>query len=137
MDRGFQHKMRDGVIQQGIKHLPPFSLALRDSTNLTDPFGNYRPNSYMEPINDLGPGYQRDFTQGVMFGELDARGFRVDYDPLRNPREPSRMEVVPIQSREDQIGQIYRQGFDSIFSTGFAVQPPTPLPIDLKGFQWI
>ena len=137
MEDAIHDKLRDEVIQEGMKQLPPFSLALKDTTNLTDPFGNYRPNSYMEPINDLGPGYQKDFTQGVMLGELDARGFKPDYDPLRNPREPSRMEVVPIQSKQDQLGQIYRQGFDYVFSTGFYVQPPTPGPIDLKGFQWI
>ena len=137
MEDAIHDKMRDDVIQEGMKQLPPFSVALRDSTNLPDPFGHYRPNSYMEPVNDLGPGYQRDFTQGVMLGELDAHGFRPDYDPLRNPREPSRMEIVPIQSREDQLGQIYRQGFDHTLSTGFSVQPPTPGPIQLKGFQWI
>ena len=130
-------KIRDDVVQEGIKSLPPFSIALNDNTNMRDPYGNYRPNNFMEPVNSLGPGYQRDFTQGVEFRELDMIGFRPDYDPLRNPRERTRMGMLPIQTREEQLSQIYRQGFDSTFHTGFAVQPPYQGPIDLKGLQWM
>jgi hypothetical protein len=105
---------------------------------MPDPYGNYRPNNYFEPVNNLGPGYQRDFTQSVEFGELDARGFKPDYDSMRDPRGQSRLlPAVPIQTREEQLSQIYRQGFDATFHTGFAVEPPTPGPMSLKGFQWM
>ena len=137
MEDAIHDRIRDAVVSEGIKNLPPISIALNDNTNLRDPYGNYRPNNFMEPVNDLGPGYQKDFTQGVEFRELDRMGFRPDYDTLRNPRELSRMGMMPIQTREEQLQQIYRQGFDSTFHTGFAVQPPYVMPIDLKGNQWI
>jgi len=104
--------IRDAIIKDGMMRLPPISYALNDTTGLPDPYGNYRPNNYLEPVNNLGPGYQRDFTQRVEFGELDARGFRPDYDPLRTPRQISRMEIIPIEDRETQLRQIYTKGFD-------------------------
>ena len=128
----------DAVIADGLRSLPPISVALKDNLPMADPYGNYRPNNYFEPVNNLGPGYQKDFTQTVEFGELDRRGFKPDYDPLRTPREPSRLlPAVPIQTKDEQLRQIYRQGFDATFHTGFAVEPPTAGPIDLKGFQWM
>ena len=73
MEDAIHDKIHGEVVQEGIKNLPPVSLALHDTTNLPDPYGNYRPNNYLEPVNNLG-GYQRDCTQGEMFSELDARG---------------------------------------------------------------
>ena len=128
----------DAVIQDGLRSLPPISVALKDNIPCPDPYGNYRPNNYFEPVNNLQPGYQRDFTQSVEFGELDARGFKPDYDPLRTPRAVSRLlPAVSIQTKDEQLRQIYRQGYDATFHTGFAVEPPTPGPMSLKGFQWM
>ena len=128
MEDAIHDRIRDAVVQEGMKSLPPISIALNDNTYMRDPYGNYRPNNFFEPVNVAGSGYQRDFTQGVQNGELDARGFKPDYDPLRNPRERTRMEIVPIQ-RDSAL--------DYIFSTGFEVQPPYVPPIDLKGLQWM
>ena len=128
----------DAAVEDGLRSLPPISVALKDNIPMPDPYGNYRPNNYFEPVNNLGPGYQRDFTQTVEFGELDARGFKPDYDPLRTPRAVSRLlPAVPIQTKDEQLRQIYRQGYDATFHTGFAVEPPTPGPMSLKGFQWM
>ena len=129
MEDAIHDRIRDAVVQEGIKSLPPISIALNDDTNMRDPYGNYRPNNFFEPVNAAGPGYQKDFTQGVEFRELDRMGFRPDYDPLRNPRERTRMVTVPISGE---------QSCDYIFSTGFGVQPPYIGPIDLKnGMQWM
>ena len=133
----FVDQIRDAVVQEGMMSLPPISISLQDNTGLPDPYGNPRPNNYFEPVNTLVPGYQRDFTQTVEFGELNYRGFKPDYDPLRNPRERTRLSVVPIQTAREQLGQMYRQGFDHIFNTGFGPQPLNPGPIDLKGSQFI
>ena len=138
MEDAIANMYHDEAVQDGLSSLPPVSVALKDNIPCPDPYGNYRPNNYFEPVNNLGPGYQRDFTQSVEFGELDARGFKPDYDPLRTPRDVSRLlPAVPIQTKEQQLRQIYTQGYDATFSTGFAVEPPTPGPMSLKGFQWM
>ena len=128
----------DAAVEDGLRSLPPISVALKDNIPCPDPYGNYRPNNYFEPVNNLQPGFQRDFTQSTEFGELNRLGFKPDYDPLRTPREVSRLlPAVPIQSREQQLRQLYTQGFDATFSTGFVVEPPNPGPMSLKGFQWM
>ena len=138
MEDAVAQMYHDAVVADGLRSLPPISYALHDNIPVSCPYGNYRPNNYFQPVNDLGPGYQRDFTQTVEFGELDARGFKPDYDPMRTPREPSRLlPAVPIQTKDEQLRQIYRQGYDATFHTGFAVEPPTPGPMSLKGFQWM
>jgi hypothetical protein len=131
-------RIRDGVVREGLRSLPPISVALQDNVACPDPYGNYRPYTVFEPVNDLGPGYRPDFTQRVEFGELDRRGFKPDYDPMRGPRESSRLlPVTPIQTAQEQLRQVYSQGYDSTFHTGWAEQPPNPGPIDLRGFQWM
>ena len=138
MEDAISDMYKNAVIQDGLRSLPPISVALKDNIPMPDPYGNYRPNNFFECVNNLQPGFERDFTQTVEFGELDARGFKPDYDPLRTPREVSRLlPAVPIQTKEQQLSQLYRQGFDATFSTGFVVEPQMTRGIDLKGFQWM
>ena len=131
-------RIRDEYITAGLKSLPPISIGLHDTTNKPDPYGYYRPNNFLIPTDDLTPGFRRDITQGVAFGELNELGFKKDYDySAKDFRDPSRMQDMPIQTREQQLSQLYSMGFDCTFSTGFQSKLPEPDKVDLKGNCWI
>ena len=129
--------LKNSIIENGLMRIPPISLSLKDTTDKVDPFGLPRKNSFMIPVSDLTPGF-RTVMQGCYPGYLDAMGFRPDYDPLRDPDQPSRLlPAVPAQSAADQIMQYNRDGSDYLWSTGYYPSIPRGEGAGLRGSQWL
>ena len=130
--------LKSSIIENGLMHIPPISLSLKDLTGKPDPFGLPRRDSYMIPVADQTPGF-RTVMQGCYPGYLDAMGFRPTYDPMRDPdQQPSRLlPAVPAQSAAAQIMQYNRDGGDYLWSSGYYPSIPRGEGAGLRGSQWI
>ena len=128
--------LKGGIIENGLMRMPPISLSLKDTTGKVDPSGLPRRDSYMIPVNESA-GF-KTVMQGTWPGYLYAMGFRPDYDPLRDPDQPSRLlPVVPAQSAADQVMQYRRDGSDYLWSSGYYPSIPRGESANLRGSQWI
>ena len=105
--------MKDTVVEVGMQLLPPVSITLKDIMPISDPFRLPRVKNSYVPVNNLQPGFQKDYTQGTSFGQLDAVGFkREGYDTWRFPREPS--QFLPGTRPVDEATSAKMQDEDGI-----------------------
>lgn len=70
-------RVKQGVVEAGIKGARPVALGLKDDHEEVDPFGlSAASKTFLRNINTLQPGFEV-VPNGVPFGSLDTRGMRL------------------------------------------------------------
>jgi hypothetical protein len=106
----------DEVVSAVLQAGPQHSFALYDQAPSIDPSGvAATKNSFMINVNSLQPGFRRDFTQGVLPGQMDAVGMRSIYATYRDPLQRETPIHVTPMSAEATLENINMNGFDYLF----------------------
>ena len=113
VEANIEDLMHDAVVQSGLVMMPPVSVTLKDRMPVNDPFGLPRVVNPFIPVDSLQPGFEKDYTQGTEFGQLDAIGFkRAGYDTWRFPRD--RSQFLPGTRPIDEATSMQMQDSDGI-----------------------